>query len=344
MASSVKKIEVSKVGACLEVLVVNAVQPNAPENYLLSNIKGVAGSFQAGVGRNGIVNPSTYPFTDRKVVEVTFGDDLPSLTFDLETVTNQPGWTLDLAGVTQAIADINSWLTTAAIPPGGATEATLISVLNAINNTQQDIEILLVRDTGNGDVVLQQITDYSGGAPVITYKDVNGNVVVPVGPLEYLDPSAVLQSMLTELLTLNTVDFATETTLGVVNTNLGTINTNVQLGNVVLSNLLTTLATEATLLDVETAIDAVKLDTAKLTAVTGVATSLLVVTGAGAASVAAGKRTVSFFNSGNADTTVNGTILKAGISITYPELANRDVYAAIPYNALTSELTITTVG
>ena len=236
-------------------------------------------------------------------------------------------------------------LATASSSAGLAQESTLISVLNAIITTQQDVEILLVRDTGNGDVVLQQITDYSGGgAPVVTYKDVNGNVVVPVGPLEYLDPAAVLQLILAELQTLNTVDFATETTLGVVNTNLGTINTNVQLGNVVLSNLLTTLATEATLLDVETAIDAVKLDTAKLTAVTGVATSLLVVTGAGAASVAAGKRTVSFFNSGNADTTVNGATLARGVSITYPELANRDVYAAIPYNALTSELTITTVG
>ena len=86
---------------------------------------------------------------------------------------------------------------------GGATEATQLSVLNAIVASDQDIEILLVRDTGNGDVVLQQITDYQTGVPVITYKDVNGNVVVPVGPLEYLDPSAVLNLMLTELLTLN---------------------------------------------------------------------------------------------------------------------------------------------
>jgi hypothetical protein len=82
---------------------------------------------------------------------------------------------------------------------GLATEATLISVLNAIVAADQDIEILLVRDTGNGDVVLQQITDYQTGVPVVTYKDVNGNVVVPVGPLEYLDPSAVLNLMLTEI-------------------------------------------------------------------------------------------------------------------------------------------------
>ena len=103
---------------------------------------------------------------------------------------------------------------------GLATEATLISVLNAIVSTPQDVEILLVRDTGNGNVVLQQITDYSGGnPPVVTYKDVNGNVVVPVGPLEYLDPAAVLNLILAELQTLNTVDFATETTSSAINTN-----------------------------------------------------------------------------------------------------------------------------
>jgi hypothetical protein len=77
-------------------------------------------------------------------------------------------------------------------PPGGlATETTLVSVLNAIVAADQDIEILLVRDTGNGDQVVQQITNYETGTPVVTYKDVNGNVYVPVGPLEYLDPSAV---------------------------------------------------------------------------------------------------------------------------------------------------------
>ena len=90
------------------------------------------------------------------------------------------------------------------LPPGSlATEATLISVLNAIVASDQDIEILLVRDTGNGDIVLQQITDYQTGVPVVTYKDVNGNVVVPVGPLEYLDPSAVLNLILTQMTALN---------------------------------------------------------------------------------------------------------------------------------------------
>lgn len=98
-------------------------------------------------------------------------------------------------------------------PPGGlATESTLISVLNAIIATQ-DVETLLVRDTGNGDLVIKQVTSYSTGSPVTTYEDVDGNAYVPVGPLVYLDPSAVLNLVLAELITLNATDFATETTL-----------------------------------------------------------------------------------------------------------------------------------
>ena len=166
MASSVKKIQVSKVGACLKVLVVNAVKPNAHEVYTLSNIKSVKGSFQAGVGRNGIANPSTYSFTDRKTVTVEFGDDLPSLTFDLETVTNQAGWTLNLAGVIQAITDINSWITDAVTPSGGATEVTVAAILTAqATEAKQDDEIEKLNDAlgGNG-------TEFIFGTGAVTAK------------------------------------------------------------------------------------------------------------------------------------------------------------------------------
>ncbi len=192
----------------------------------------------------------------------------------------------------------------------GATEATLVSVLNAIVASDQDIEILLVRDTVTL-IVYQQITNYETGVPVVTYKDVNGTPFVPVNPMEYLDPSAVMNLVLTELLDQGL-------TLDSINTEL---------------------------LDQGTSLDAIQSSVATLsTPVTGVPSTLLIVSVTGAASVAAGKRTVSFKNTGNADTTVNGATLKRGLGITYPELANRDVYAAIPYNALTSELTITTVG
>ena len=221
----------------------------------------------------------------------------------------------------------------AAIPPGAlATEATAISILNAIVASDQDIEVLLVRDeaVGNGDPVLKQVTNYETGVPVITYENVDGTTYVPapnpVPVYVYLDPSAVLNLMLAELVTLNAGgQLSTEATL---------------------------LATNVILTAMDAVLDAIKLDTASIdtattnlnTPVTGLATALLVVTGAGAASVAAGKRRVSFMNTGAANTTVNGTTLKRGLSITYSAEGLRDTLAAIPYNALTSELTITTVG
>jgi hypothetical protein len=78
--------------------------------------------------------------------------------------------------------------------------------------------------------------------------------------------------------------------------------------------------------------------------ITGVVTSALNVTVAGPAIVEAGKRTISFLNYGSADAEVNGAHVPAGVTITYPELSNRDTYGAIPYNALTSSLLITTAG
>jgi hypothetical protein len=82
-----------------------------------------------------------------------------------------------------------------------ASEATLLSVLNAIV-AHQDWEVLLVRDKGAADLVVQQIREYDETTQTWTtsYQDVSGNPYVPVGPLEYLDPSAVLNLVLSELI------------------------------------------------------------------------------------------------------------------------------------------------
>jgi hypothetical protein len=151
---------------------------------------------------------------------------------------------------------------------GLATEATLISVLNAIVAADQDIEILLVRDT--------------------------------VGPLEYLDPSAVLNLMLTEItdqgLTLDSLesllttidsvldaikvdtasiaaeDFATETTLLATNALLTTIDTVLDTIKTDTGAMVTDLAaievlittTNSLLTTIDGVLDAIKLDTANL--------------------------------------------------------------------------------
>jgi hypothetical protein len=141
---------------------------------------------------------------------------------------------------------------------GLATEATLLAIYNNMV-ASQDVEILLVRDTGNADKVVQQIREYDQGTGVWTtrYEDVDGAAYVPVGPLEYLDPSAVLNLVLAELidqgLSLDTI----LTVLNQVQTNtLNTVNelttANVTLNDIEgelisLNSTAGTLATEATL-------------------------------------------------------------------------------------------------
>jgi hypothetical protein len=136
------------------------------------------------------------------------------------------------------------------VPSGGgtsATEATLLSVLGAIVDTQ-DLEIKLVRDTVTEEVI-QQIRSYDQDTKVwtTTYETVSGGVPGGSGPYEYLDASAVLNLILTELqggldVTLpsgtNTPAQSTVTSGGTVAAgfkkvsiaNLGTVNATV-LGN-----------------------------------------------------------------------------------------------------------------
>lgn len=71
--------------------------------------------------------------------------------------------------------------------------------------------------------------------------------------------------------------------------------------------------------------------------------ALLRVTGAGAASVTAGKRSVSFLNVGSADAIVLGETLGAGEFVNFEAGGEDDVLGAISYNALTSTLLIKTV-
>lgn len=95
------------------------------------------------------------------------------------------------------------YITTLLAASGLATEATLFQILNNMI-ASQDVEILLVRDQGNADKVVQQIREYDQGTGVWTtrYEDVDGSAYVPVGPLEYLDPSAVLNLVLAELINI----------------------------------------------------------------------------------------------------------------------------------------------
>jgi len=115
----------------------------------------------------------------------------------LVAVVGRNNTQVEVTGQNELLARISSVSSSA----GLATESTLLQILNNMI-ASQDVEILLVRDVGNGNQVVQQIREYDQGTGTWTtrYEDVNGNPYTPVGPLEYLDPSAVLNLILTELL------------------------------------------------------------------------------------------------------------------------------------------------
>ena len=51
----------------------------------------------------------TYRFAEMIMIEIVLNNG-KVFNFDVQEVTNQAGWTADLAGQQQAVADINAWL------------------------------------------------------------------------------------------------------------------------------------------------------------------------------------------------------------------------------------------
>ncbi|HPQ80062.1 MAG TPA: hypothetical protein PLG47_06380, partial [Candidatus Dojkabacteria bacterium] len=164
----------------------------------------------------------------------------------------------------------------------------------------------------------------------------------PTAPVVYINNSSVLATI-----AVNTTGLATQVTLAALLTELQLKAdlTETQPVSAASLPLPTGAATETTQAANNVLLGTIDADTSSLaTPTTGLAVSMLRVTGAGAASVAAGKRRVSFFNAGNADSTVAGATLKKGEIVSFSADGLRDTLAAISYDALTSELLITTVG
>jgi hypothetical protein len=230
---------------------------------------------------------------------------------------------------------------------GLATEATLLSVLDAIVASDQDIEILLVRDTGNNDEVVQQITNYETGVPVVSYKDVNGNPYVPVGPLEYLDPSAVLNLILTQVTAINNaIHLEVDDDAIAVEQELPT-NINLLYGAFEGEGVeWERIQTDGNgyLKGISDILIEVGLINTKLTPTLRVPL-LQRVAGAASSSVASGKRSVSFYNAGTTDATVTTGTLKPGESITFDAGGQGDTLGAIPYVTLAGgDLVITSIA
>jgi hypothetical protein len=244
----------------------------------------------------------------------------------------------------------------------GATEATLQLVLSAIQQGQDFEAKIVVDDNGNGTTYLEvriwNPDTQTWETPL--YYLPGSNTGVPAGsltaPIIYINNGAVLAQIYTELLdqglTLDGIKLDTAN-LDVALSTRATEATQLTLATeakleavrVLLAAIDSTVATETTLLLVKGVLDTIDADTSALATPTiGLGVSMLRVTVAGAGSVTAGRRRVSFFNAGNADSTVAGTTLKKGEAVSFSADGLRDTLAAISYNCLTSELLITTVG
>jgi hypothetical protein len=129
MALLQKNISLVGTSIALETIVTPAI-PN--EYYPVSAIRSVNATYSPSLQPVGGV----YPYPSMLKVDIYFHDvNMQRVSFDIQSIANQAGWTADLTGLTQAIDDINGWITTAnsITPIGLATEVTLQSI--ATNTT-----------------------------------------------------------------------------------------------------------------------------------------------------------------------------------------------------------------
>jgi hypothetical protein len=128
----------------------------------------------------------------------------------------------------QLLGMINNSISGIAPPGGLATESTLLDVLAAID-MMRDYEVRLVQDSDTPPVTWLEVRYWDAqsgalGAPVY-YPPGSTVAGTPVGSLSYINPNALLTSLLGELVaqtalltSLDGKDFATETTLSAIET------------------------------------------------------------------------------------------------------------------------------
>jgi hypothetical protein len=78
---------------------------NLTSAIVKSNVKSVNGTFVASV----MSPPARFPIIATVTIQL---NDSSNLSIRLQEVTNQSGWVYTQAGVTQAVTDITTWLST----------------------------------------------------------------------------------------------------------------------------------------------------------------------------------------------------------------------------------------
>lgn len=87
----------------------------------------------------------------------------------------------------------------------GATEATLQGVLASLNNGKE-FETVLVKDLGNSNLIVRQVITFDTDSNTFNlpiYYTIAGVLYSPLGVLEYIDNSLLLQNILTQITSVN---------------------------------------------------------------------------------------------------------------------------------------------
>jgi hypothetical protein len=163
MALLEKNISLIGASIAIETIVTPAI-PN--EYYPISAIRSVNATYSPSLQAVGGV----YPYPSMLMVDIYFFDpNMQRLSFDIQSIANQAGWTANLAGLNQAMVDINGWITTAnsLAPTGSATAANQVLQTTSLNNILADTTA--IKDNTN-DALGGEGTEYTFGTGVVSGK------------------------------------------------------------------------------------------------------------------------------------------------------------------------------
>jgi len=116
------------------------------EYHPICQVVSITGQVQIGFGARDpqtLQRKNRYRWDDLlRIIVETNGEQQPYVDFDLNQVTNQPGWTKDQAGVQQAIADINTWVAACQAGADGSDLGDVISRLDVLIDQTDDLETI----------------------------------------------------------------------------------------------------------------------------------------------------------------------------------------------------------
>jgi hypothetical protein len=237
-----------------------------------------------------------------------------------------------------------------------ASSGTLLSILAALQNGQNFIQTLVEDQGGAGcptncPVYLEvKIWNGTGFDPAV-YYDAAGNIVVPIGPLVYLNPDFHLAQM---VLLLTSIDNSVDVNLSTRNAEatqllIKALLTTIDGDTSNLDTPLSNLNKEATQLLIKNLLTSIDADTSNIAADTTATRTAKVISTTGSGTIPGNPMTVSIFNANtmSGSITIDGTTISVpgGVTLSYDAggLNNKFATGNFVYNATGTTFIITYV-